>query len=132
MGVLILIAYVSRKVEFVLNAAFSLRGLTSGALLGGLALAVFWKKGRALPVVLGMLTSLMVMTAIQFFPKWDLTKELWNKVVGIEIFWPWYTLIGLIVTLGTAWLAQRFPGPPPPSVAQNQIKRIDYEHNARN
>src|SRR6266853_1558301 len=44
---LILVAYLSRQVPFVLNAAFSLRGLTSGALLGGLALAVFWKKGRA-------------------------------------------------------------------------------------
>jgi len=131
-GVLILIAYVSRKVEFVLNAAFSLRGLTSGALLGGLALAVFWKKGRALPVVLGMLTSLVIMTGIQFFPKWDWTKELWNRVVGFEIFWPWYTLIGLIATLGTAWLAQRLLGPRPPSLAQNQIKRIAYEHNARN
>src|SRR2546430_7538571 len=33
-GALILVAYLSRQVEFVLNAAFSLRGLTSGALLG--------------------------------------------------------------------------------------------------
>ena len=41
---LILVAYLSREVAFVLNAAFSLRGLTSGALLGGLLLAVFWKK----------------------------------------------------------------------------------------
>ena len=46
-GALILVAYLSRQVEFVLNAAFSLRGLTSGALLGGLVLAVFWRKGRA-------------------------------------------------------------------------------------
>src|SRR5207247_7908083 len=52
---LILIAYLSRQVEFVLNAAFSLRGLTSGALLGGLALAVFWKKGRAASVITVML-----------------------------------------------------------------------------
>ena len=36
-----------RQVMFVLNAAFTLRGLTSGALLGGLMLAVFWKNGRA-------------------------------------------------------------------------------------
>jgi SSS family solute:Na+ symporter len=106
-GALILIAYVSRRVEFVLNAAFSLRGLTSGALLGGLALAVFWKKGRALPVIVGMLTSLAVMTAIQLLPKWGLTKELWARHVGPEIFWPWYTLIGVVVTIGTAWLIQK-------------------------
>src|SRR5437667_2096737 len=57
-AVLIYVAYLSREVTFVLDAAFKLRGLTSGALLGGLLLAVFWKKGRALPIVTGMLCSL--------------------------------------------------------------------------
>ena len=104
---LILIAYLSRQVDFVLNAAFSLRGLTSGALLGGLALAVFWKRGRPIPVITGMLASLGVMTAIQTLPKWDLTKEFWARAVGPEIFWPWYTLIGVAVTMGTAWLMNR-------------------------
>src|ERR1041385_5605734 len=103
--VLIFVAYLSRKVEFVLNAALSLRGLTSGALLGGLILAVFWKKGRSpLPVVTAMLTSLVVMISIQALPKLDRTKELWNRVIGTEIFWPWYTLIGVTVTLGVTWL----------------------------
>jgi Na+/proline symporter len=37
-GVLVLTAWLTREVTFVLNAAFSLRGLTSGALLGGLIL----------------------------------------------------------------------------------------------
>jgi len=101
---LILIAYVSRKVEFVLNAAFSLRGLTSGALLGGLALAVFWKKGRGAPLIVGMLISLVVMTGIQLLPKLDSTRNLWMSTVGAEIFWPWYTLIGAVVTIGMAWL----------------------------
>ena len=48
---LIFVAYLSRQVAFVLNAAFSLRGLTSGALLGGLILAVFWHKGRSAPEI---------------------------------------------------------------------------------
>jgi Na+/proline symporter len=104
---LIIIAYLSRQVEFVLNAAFSLRGLTSGALLGGLALAIFWKKGRAVAVVTGMLVSLLFMTAVQTFPKWPPTKELWSRIIGAEIFWPWYTLIGLSVMLATAWLTQQ-------------------------
>ncbi|HSU56191.1 MAG TPA: hypothetical protein VLT36_19185 [Candidatus Dormibacteraeota bacterium] len=104
---LIFIAYLSRHVEFVLNAAFSLRGLTSGALLGGLILAVFWKKGRAFPVVTGMLLSLVVMTAIQVLPKLEQTKPLWTKWIGPEIHWPWYTLIGLIITVSTAWVLSR-------------------------
>ena len=69
---LILVASLSRQVAFVLNAAFALRGLTSGALVGGLALAVFWKKGRSIPVITGMLVSLATMTAIQLLPKLDL------------------------------------------------------------
>src|SRR5688572_22698099 len=44
-GALIFVAYLSREVEYVLNAAFSLRGLTSGALLGGLLLVLVWRKG---------------------------------------------------------------------------------------
>jgi SSS family transporter len=108
---LILLAYLSRQVEFVLNAAFSLRGLTSGALVGGLALAIFWKKDRPAPVIGGMLVSLVVMTAIQSLPKLDSTKELWLSTVGTEIFWPWFTLIGAVITLVTAWLLRKvLPG----------------------
>src|SRR5207248_52001 len=110
---LIGVAYLSRRVDFVLNAAFALRGLTSGALLGGLALAVFWRKGRAMPVVAAMLVSLGVMTAIQFLPKLDSVKELWKRAFHTEIFevfWPWYTLIGLTVTLVSAWALRRMTG----------------------
>jgi len=106
-GALILVAYLSRQVPFVLNAAFALRGLTSGALLGGLALAIFWKKGRAVPVIAGMVVSLACMTAIQLLPKLSLTRDLWMRVIGTEVFWPWYTLIGLIITLVGAWLVRR-------------------------
>ena len=100
-ALLVVTAYLSRRVEFVLNAAFSLRGLTSGALVGGLVLALLWRnhKARGLPVILGMLVSLMVMTAIQVLPTLDATRKLWIQVVGTEIFWPWYTLIGAAVTL---------------------------------
>jgi len=107
---LIFIAYLSRRVDFVLNAAFSLRGLTSGALLGGLGLAVFWKKGRATPVIAGMLVSLAVMTVIQLLPKLDFSRSLWGKTIGTEIFWPWYTLIGVIITVSVAWVWGRFFG----------------------
>jgi SSS family transporter len=93
---LIVVAYVSRRVEFVLNAAFSLRGLTSGALLGGLLLAIFWRRGRALPILVGMITSLLVMIAIQVLPK--LKSPPFH-----EIFWPWYTLIGMLVMLIVSW-----------------------------
>lgn len=109
---LIVVAYLSRQVEFVLNAAFSLRGLTSGALLGGLILAVFWKHHRATPLISGMLASLGVMTLIQILPRLPGTKEWWLRTVGTEVFWPWYTLIGTIVTLAVAWAVARTSGKP--------------------
>ena len=90
---LIGVAYVSREVRFVFDAAFSLRGLTSGALLGGVVLAVFWRKGRSSPVITGMLSAAAVMTAIEVIPKWRGTTP---------IFWPWYTLIGVVICLGVA------------------------------
>ena len=101
---LIFIAYLSRKVDFVLNAAFSLRGLTSGALLGGLILALFWKRGRASAVIIGMFASLLVLSRVQNLPHTKLTEEFWTLTIGTEIYWPWYTLVGVIVTITVAWL----------------------------
>ncbi len=105
-AVLVLIAYLSRQVEFVLNAAFSLRGLTSGALVGGLSLAVFWRKGSALPVVAGMMVSLATMAALQVLPKLPWTKTFWTRHIGVEVYWPWYTLLGATLTITVAWLVR--------------------------
>jgi SSS family solute:Na+ symporter len=113
---LIFVAYLSRKVDFVLNAAFALRGLTSGALLGGLILAVFWKRGRAVSVIVGMFASLVVLSRIQNLPRMEWTERFWKQTIGTEIYWPWYTLIGVLVTVSVAWLvnllvASKLPPP---------------------
>ncbi len=105
-AVLVLVAYLSREVPFVLNTAFALRGLTGGALLGGLVLAVFWKQSRGTPVVTGMLVALGFMMLV--VPKWEWTRDVWMRIVGTEIFWPWYTLMGATVTLAVAWAVRRF------------------------
>jgi SSS family transporter len=97
---LVVVALLTQRVESVLNLAFALRGLTSGALLGGLLLAVFWRSGSAGSVILGMGCSLAVMIAVNTF-----LRQL--------IYWPWYTLLGTLVTLGVAWgHAKLFPRPP--------------------
>jgi Na+/proline symporter len=107
-AVLIFIAYLSRQVEFVLNAAFSLRGLTSGALAGGLALAVFGRKGSPIPIVTGMLVSLTIMILVEVLPTLPATRPIWMRTIGTEIYWPWYTLIGAALTLSTAWLVNKW------------------------
>jgi SSS family solute:Na+ symporter len=94
-GALIIVASLSRGFPYVLNAAFGLRGLTSGALLGGLALVLFWKRGSAVPVFAGMLGSLAAMSII--------TQVEWNtSLLQGKIAWPWFTLIGTAIMLGIA------------------------------
>src|ERR1051325_2746661 len=103
-AVLIYFAYLSREVTFVLDAAFKLRGLTSGALLGGLLLTVFWKKGRGFPVITGMLCSLAVMISISPLVQANLPPN-WPRL-SVKIAFPWYTLIGTTVLVFVAWICR--------------------------
>jgi SSS family transporter len=103
-AVLIYCAYLSREVTFVLDAAFKLRGLTSGALLGGLLLTVFWKKGRGFPVITGMLCSLAVMISISPLVQANLPPN-WPRL-SVKIAFPWYTLIGTSTMLVVAWICR--------------------------
>jgi SSS family transporter len=96
------VAWLTREVQFVLNAAFSLRGLTSGALLGGLLLALFGRGYGARAVVVGMLTSVVVMNLIYWPPNVPAVRAWWLATFGGEVFWPWFTLIGTLVTIGVA------------------------------
>jgi Na+/proline symporter len=100
--VLVGTAWLTREVTFVLNAAFSLRGLTAGALLGSLIIALFWKRLGARATMVGMTTSLVVMNLIYWPANVAVTKEWWLRIFGAEVFWPWFTLIGTLVTLGVA------------------------------
>jgi hypothetical protein len=51
-----------------------------------------------------MLVSLAGMLAIQLLPKLSWSRGIWEKFVGTEVFWPWYTLVGTVLTLGSAWV----------------------------
>lgn len=102
-GALVFVAWLTREVQFVLNAAFSLRGLASGALLGSLLIALFWRRLGARPAMAGMLTSVVTMNLVYWPATIPATREWWLRTFGGEIFWPWFTLIGTTVTLGVAW-----------------------------
>ena len=67
-AMLVLTAFLTRQVTFVLNAAFSLRGLTAGALLGSLIVALFWKRLGSRATMAGMIASVVVMCLIYWPP----------------------------------------------------------------
>jgi SSS family transporter len=98
---LMCVAYLSREVAFVLEAAFKLRGLTSGALLGGLMMALFWKRGSAKPVITGMLSSLAIMTYISPMVQANLPAS-WPHL-PVTLAFPWYTFFGCCITVTVAF-----------------------------
>ncbi len=102
------VAWLTRGVPFVLNAAMDLRGLTSGALLGSLLLALFWRRLGARAAIVGMSAALLVMNALYWPPRLEATKAWYAATLGEKVFWPWFTLIGAVVTLGGAWIASLF------------------------
>ena len=89
-------------------SATDLRGLTSGALLGGLLLVLFWKKGTALPVVIGAVTSLAAMIFISQI-EWTQTTPA-GETAKVKLAWPWFTLTGTLITLGVAWTVRLLTG----------------------
>ncbi len=105
-GMLVFTAWLTREVTFVLNAAFSLRGLTAGALLGGLILAIFGRGVGPRAAMIGMTASLVVMNVIYWPANIPALRDWWLRTFGGEVFWPWFTLIGTVVTLGVAWLCK--------------------------
>lgn len=90
--VLVGVAYASRETTYVLSTAFQLRGLTSGALLGGLILAISRVRLSARAVIASMSLSFAGMALIA-----------WKTA----LFWPWYTLIGTLITLGSATIFKK-------------------------
>jgi Na+/proline symporter len=109
-GMLVLVAFLSRQATFVYNLAFTLNGLTSGAILGGVLLAVFARRGGSLPVIAGMVVSLLCMVGVS---RIEWTVEIGGRSETMQVFWPWYTLIGTSVTLVVTWAVRTFVGEQP-------------------
>jgi SSS family transporter len=124
-AMLVLTAWLTREVTFVLNAAFSLRGLTSGALLGGLVLALFFRGVGPRAAMAGMTASLVFMNLLYWPANIPGLKDWWLRTFGGEVFWPWFTLIGTLVTLGVAWVVRMLwpeqwrAGSPDPATARD-------------
>jgi SSS family transporter len=121
-AVLILTAYLSREVVSVLNTALTLRGLTSGALLGGLLLAVFGRRVRAGPVIGGMVASVACLVAVSQH-SWTETQD--GSLTVQKVFWPWFTLIGTGVTVAVASLLQLRTRPQPPPAQAPALSKPD-------
>ena len=95
--VLMVIAYLCKNAPLVFNLAFTLAGLTSGAILGAVLFAMWKKRCYPGPIMAGMVASVVVVTIIVIMVR--------NGVIAMN--WPWFTPIGTAVTLlvayGASW-----------------------------
>lgn len=86
------IAYFCKAAELIMNLAFQLAGLTGGAILGAFLFGMWRKRGYAVPVITGMVTSFLFMIV------YNLLRA--NKVIAVN--WPWDVTIGMLVCFLTA------------------------------
>lgn len=111
-GILVLVAFLTREEQSLLDTAFALHGLTTGGMLGAMLLAMWWGRGRSAPVVAGIGVSMLVMIAV----------ELWTPIA-----WPWYTAIGAAVTFVVAFAIRAVSRPVAVGMAYSSIGMIVVE-----
>lgn len=78
-----------RQNRSALDQALSVASLINGPILGVFLVGTFLRRVSEPPALVGMLTSMVVMTYIRF---------------GTSIAWTWYVLIGSVITFLVAWL----------------------------
>jgi SSS family solute:Na+ symporter len=80
---------VMRQNRSALDQALSVASLINGPVLGVFLVGTFLRRVSEPPALIGMLTSIVLMTYIRFFT---------------PLAWTWYVLIGSIITFVVAWL----------------------------
>jgi SSS family solute:Na+ symporter len=86
--------------DSALGLALSVASLINGPILGVFLVGAFLKNAREVHALAGMLVSIAVMAYVLFAS---------NKMVpGPVIAWPWFALIGSLITVGVTFLATLF------------------------
>jgi len=85
----------------VVVVALSIASFTYGGLLGGFFLAIFWRRAEQRDAILGMAVGIAVMSVIVFAKQIATAVPAWAPWLTpiSRIAWPWYVLIGTVITL---------------------------------
>jgi solute:Na+ symporter, SSS family len=104
----------------VVVVALSIASFTYGGLLGGFFLAIFWRRARQRDAIIGMSVGIGAMTFIVF------AKQISAAVPSLAdalqpvstIAWPWFVLIGTVITLTVGILSSLTNGANAPELAR--------------
>lgn len=92
----------------VVIVALAIASFTYGALLGGFALALFWRRAGQRAAMVGMAIGILVMAVVVFAKQ---LAVVWPAVAPLgNIAWPWYVLIGTAVTFFAGMIVSFLPG----------------------
>jgi SSS family transporter len=105
----------------VVVVALGIASFTSGGLLGGFFLGIFWRRAIQRDAILGMSVAIATMAFIVFAKP---ISAAYPSLAGTlapfgRIAWPWYVLIGTTLTLIVGMLSSlTHPAPPPAPVTR--------------
>jgi Na+/proline symporter len=115
----------------VLVVALSIASFTYGGLLGGFFLGIFWKRARQRDAILGMSVGIASMALIVF------AKQLAPMLAFLAplascgpkgdascIAWPWYTLIGVSITMAVGIISSFIGGRAPSPDSNENRQRV--------
>ena len=91
----------------VVVIALSIASFTYGGLLGGFFLGIFWRRARQSDAIVGMSIGILAMAFVVFAKQIAAAVPAWSSVLRPlgTIAWPWYVLIGTVITLVIGILA---------------------------
>ena len=97
--ILMFIAIMARGWGSVFTVGLTIASLVYGTMLGAFLLGVVTKRANSIGVVVGMISSIGVMTCIKFYT---------------DLAWTWYVLTGTIVCFSVGYIVSAVAGPPAP------------------
>ncbi len=95
--ILIFIAIMARGWGSVFTVGLTIASLVYGTMLGAFLLGVVTKRANSIGVVVGMVSSIAVMTCIKFYT---------------DLAWTWYVLTGTVVCFSVGYVVSAVAGPP--------------------
>src|SRR5690242_15979857 len=99
----------------VVVIALSIASFTYGGLLGGFFLGILWRRATPPDAIIGMSVGIVAMAFVVFAKQIAAAVPAWRDVLQPlgTIAWPWYVLIGTLITLATGMLASFTHSAPP-------------------
>ena len=103
----------------VVVIALSIASFTYGGLLGGFFLGILWRRATQPDAIIGMSVGILAMAFVVFAKQIAAAVPAWRGVLQPlgTIAWPWYVLIGTVITLVIGILASLTHAAPPREVA---------------